>query len=129
MATRAHRPWGFPKAPRMPVCRRSAPAHESILLMRSTWKGCTLHSKDRLCVSDEGWGRYVIHEMHICCQSDVVCESLCRGVLPMSGSAEACCCTGGAAAAAGSTTIGQSAGPDTKDEERGSQPGTRPPRP
>ena len=25
----------------MPVCRRSAPAHESILLMRSTCHGCT----------------------------------------------------------------------------------------
>lgn len=35
------RTWGLPKAPRMPVCSRSAPAHESILLMRSTWKGCT----------------------------------------------------------------------------------------
>ena len=44
IATRAHRPWGFPKAPRMPVCRRSAPAHDSILLMRSTWKGCTLQA-------------------------------------------------------------------------------------
>jgi hypothetical protein len=41
ICTRAHTPWGLPNAPRMPVCRRSAPAHESILLMRSTWKGCT----------------------------------------------------------------------------------------
>jgi hypothetical protein len=24
----------------MGTCKRSAPAHESILLMRSTWKGC-----------------------------------------------------------------------------------------
>ncbi len=41
MATRAQVPSGLPKAPRMPCCRRSAPAQESILLMRSTWKGCT----------------------------------------------------------------------------------------
>ena len=26
----------------MPVCRRSAPAHERLLLIRSTWKGCGL---------------------------------------------------------------------------------------
>jgi hypothetical protein len=32
-----------PRCPlaRAPVCSRSAPAQESILLMRSTWKGCT----------------------------------------------------------------------------------------
>lgn len=41
MATRAQVPFGLPKAPRIPCCRRSAPAHESILLMRSTWYGCT----------------------------------------------------------------------------------------
>ena len=31
----------MPQHVALPVCRRSAPAHESILLMRSTWKGCT----------------------------------------------------------------------------------------
>ena len=31
----------MPKAPRMPVWSRSAPAHESILLMRSTCHGWT----------------------------------------------------------------------------------------
>ena len=41
MATRAAVPCALPKAPRMPVCSLSAPAHESILLMRSTWNGCT----------------------------------------------------------------------------------------
>merc|ERR1719214_56939 len=30
----------LPQAPRMPVCKRSAPAHESILLIRRTWNGC-----------------------------------------------------------------------------------------
>jgi len=37
MATRAQVPSGLPKAPRIPCCSRSAPAQESILLMRSTW--------------------------------------------------------------------------------------------
>ena len=37
MATRANKPLGLPKAPRIPVCRRSAPAHVNILLMRRTW--------------------------------------------------------------------------------------------
>ena len=37
MFTRATRPLGLPKAPRMPVWRRSAPAHDNILLMRTTW--------------------------------------------------------------------------------------------
>ncbi len=41
MATRAQVPRGLPNAPRMPCCSRSAPAHESILLMRRTWYGCT----------------------------------------------------------------------------------------
>ena len=41
MLTRAQVPCGLPNAPRMPVCSLSAPAHESILLMRSTWNGCT----------------------------------------------------------------------------------------
>jgi len=41
MLTRAQVPRGLPKAPRMPCCSRSAPAQESILLMRSTWYGCT----------------------------------------------------------------------------------------
>ena len=41
MPTRAAVPYALPYAPRMPVCRRSAPAHVSILLMRSTEKGCT----------------------------------------------------------------------------------------
>ena len=39
MLTRATVPLGLPHAPRMPVCRRSAPAHDSILLMRTTWYG------------------------------------------------------------------------------------------
>ena len=39
MLTRATRPLGFPKAPRIPVCSLSAPAHDNILLMRTTWKG------------------------------------------------------------------------------------------
>jgi hypothetical protein len=37
ISTRANRPFGLPKAPRIPVCRRSAPAHVNILLMRRTW--------------------------------------------------------------------------------------------
>eukprot|EP00982_Pelagococcus_subviridis_P001468 11715-Pelagococcus_subviridis.AAC.3 len=37
---RAAVPCTLPNAPRMPVCRRSAPAHESILLMRRQWNGC-----------------------------------------------------------------------------------------
>lgn len=37
--TRATVPFGFPKAPRMPVCSLSAPAHDNILLMRTTWYG------------------------------------------------------------------------------------------
>lgn len=41
ISTRAETPMGFPKAPRMPVWSLSAPAHVSILLWRSTWKGCT----------------------------------------------------------------------------------------
>ena len=40
MAMRAAVPCTLPNAPRMPVCRRSAPAQESILLMRRQWKGC-----------------------------------------------------------------------------------------
>jgi len=39
MLTRATRPLGLPKAPRMPVCSLSAPAHDNILLMRTTWYG------------------------------------------------------------------------------------------
>ena len=39
MFTRATLPLGFPKAPRMPVCSLSAPAHDNILLMRMTWYG------------------------------------------------------------------------------------------
>uniref|UniRef100_A0A8R7JYF6 Uncharacterized protein n=1 Tax=Triticum urartu TaxID=4572 RepID=A0A8R7JYF6_TRIUA len=39
MATRAQTPCGFPKAPLIPVWSLSAPAHESILLIRSTWNG------------------------------------------------------------------------------------------
>nr|PNR31115.1 hypothetical protein PHYPA_027432 [Physcomitrium patens] len=39
--TRAQTPRGFPKAPRIPVCSLSAPAHDNILLIRSTWYGCT----------------------------------------------------------------------------------------
>ena len=30
-------PLGLPNAPRMPVCSLSAPAHDNILLMRTTW--------------------------------------------------------------------------------------------
>ncbi|KAK9570770.1 hypothetical protein V6Z79_010278 [Aspergillus fumigatus] len=41
MFTRATVPWGLPKAPRIPVWRRSAPAQDNILLIRMTWKGCT----------------------------------------------------------------------------------------
>lgn len=37
MLTRATVPFGLPKAPRMPVCSLSAPAHDNILLMRTTW--------------------------------------------------------------------------------------------
>lgn len=39
MLTRATVPYGLPHAPRMPCCNLSAPAHESILLMRMTWNG------------------------------------------------------------------------------------------
>jgi len=41
MLTRATVPLGLPQAPRMPVCRRSAPAQDNILLIRMTWNGCT----------------------------------------------------------------------------------------
>ena len=41
MFTRATSPLGFPKAPRIPVCNLSAPAHDNILLMRTTWYGWT----------------------------------------------------------------------------------------
>jgi hypothetical protein len=41
MATRSQTPCGVPKAPLIPVWSLSAPAHESILLMQSTWNGCT----------------------------------------------------------------------------------------
>ncbi len=41
IATRAQTPCGLPYAPLMPVCKRSAPAHDNILLIRNTWKGCT----------------------------------------------------------------------------------------
>lgn len=41
MLTRATVPCGLPKAPLIPVCRRSAPAHDNILLIRKTWKGWT----------------------------------------------------------------------------------------
>lgn len=37
MLTRATVPLGLPKAPRIPVWRRSAPAHDNILLIRMTW--------------------------------------------------------------------------------------------
>lgn len=37
MFTRATVPLGLPHAPRMPVCSLSAPAHDNILLMRTTW--------------------------------------------------------------------------------------------
>ena len=40
MDTRAATPCGLPYAPRIPVCKRSAPAHDNILLMRNTWNGC-----------------------------------------------------------------------------------------
>lgn len=39
MLTRATVPLGLPKAPRMPVCSLSAPAHDNILLIRITWYG------------------------------------------------------------------------------------------
>src|ERR1700749_300601 len=39
MLTRATLPFGFPKAPRIPVCSLSAPAQDNILLMRMTWYG------------------------------------------------------------------------------------------
>lgn len=39
MLTRATVPLGLPQAPRIPVCSLSAPAHDNILLMRTTWKG------------------------------------------------------------------------------------------
>lgn len=39
MLTRATTPFGLPKAPRIPVWSLSAPAHDNILLMRTTWKG------------------------------------------------------------------------------------------
>ena len=38
MSTRATVPTGLPKAPRIPVCKRSAPAQLNILLIRKTWK-------------------------------------------------------------------------------------------
>merc|ERR1719436_82277 len=38
--TRAAVPYDFPKAPRIPVESRSAPAHDNVLLIRNTWKGC-----------------------------------------------------------------------------------------
>ncbi|CAO3682303.1 unnamed protein product [Rhizopus stolonifer] len=41
MLTRATRPLGLPKAPRIPCCNLSAPAHDNILLIRVTWKGWT----------------------------------------------------------------------------------------
>lgn len=37
MFTRATDPLGLPQAPRIPVCSLSAPAHDNILLMRTTW--------------------------------------------------------------------------------------------
>ncbi len=37
MFTRATVPLGLPQAPRIPVCSLSAPAHDNILLMRTTW--------------------------------------------------------------------------------------------
>ena len=37
MFTRATVPLGLPHAPRIPVCSLSAPAHDNILLMRTTW--------------------------------------------------------------------------------------------
>ena len=40
MLTRATVPFGLPQAPRIPVCSLSAPAHDNILLMRTTWYGC-----------------------------------------------------------------------------------------
>lgn len=39
MLTRATVPLGLPQAPRIPVCSLSAPAHDNILLIRTTWKG------------------------------------------------------------------------------------------
>lgn len=39
MLTRATVPLGLPQAPRIPVCSLSAPAHDNILLMRTTWYG------------------------------------------------------------------------------------------
>lgn len=40
MLTRATVPLGLPQAPRIPVCNLSAPAHDNILLIRTTWYGC-----------------------------------------------------------------------------------------
>lgn len=37
--TRATVPFGFPHAPRIPVCNLSAPAQDNILLIRTTWYG------------------------------------------------------------------------------------------
>ena len=45
IATLAQVPCGLPKAPLIPVWSLSAPAHESILLIRRTWKGWTLTLK------------------------------------------------------------------------------------
>ena len=39
MFTRATVPLGLPQAPRIPVCNLSAPAHDNILLIRTTWYG------------------------------------------------------------------------------------------
>ena len=39
MFTRATVPLGLPQAPRIPVWSLSAPAHDNILLMRTTWYG------------------------------------------------------------------------------------------
>lgn len=39
MFTRATVPFGLPQAPRIPVCSLSAPAHDNILLIRTTWYG------------------------------------------------------------------------------------------
>merc|ERR1712170_140646 len=40
MFTRATKPCGLPKAPRIPVWSLSAPAHDNILLILTTWNGC-----------------------------------------------------------------------------------------
>lgn len=45
MLTLAQVPCGLPKAPLIPVWSLSAPAQESILLIRRTWKGWTLTRK------------------------------------------------------------------------------------